>query len=70
MKIVILDGHSIKPGEFSWDELRALAVVEVFERTSESEIVSRTRDAEAVLTTRVPLSADTMNQLHEARIGK
>ena len=45
MKIVILDGHAVNPGDLSWKPLQALGDLEVFERTSESEIVARARDA-------------------------
>jgi glycerate dehydrogenase len=67
MNIVILDGHTINPGDLSWDALQSLGHLRVFDRTAESEIVARTRDAEAVLTTRVPLSAQTLQQLERLR---
>jgi glycerate dehydrogenase len=67
MKIVILDGHAINPGDLSWDALRSLGSLEVFDRTPESLIVPRAREAEALLTTRVPLSAQTVIQLKQLR---
>jgi glycerate dehydrogenase len=67
MKIVILDGHAINPGDLSWDALRSLGSLEVFDRTPESLIVPRAREAEALLTTRVPLSAQTLMQLKQLR---
>jgi len=67
MKIVILDGHAINPGNLSWDALRSLGSLEVFDRTPESLIVPRAREAEALLTTRVPLSAQTVIQLKQLR---
>src|ERR1039458_9000745 len=45
MKIVILDGHAINPGDLSWDALRSLGSLEVFDRTPESLIVPRAREA-------------------------
>jgi glycerate dehydrogenase len=48
MKIVILDGHAINPGDLSWDALRDLGSLEVFDRTPENSIVPRARDAEAL----------------------
>jgi glycerate dehydrogenase len=41
--------------------------LEVFDRTSENEIVDRAREAEIVLTVRTPLSADTLKQLKRLR---
>jgi glycerate dehydrogenase len=67
MRIVILDGHAINPGDLSWDALRDLGSLEVFDRTAEELIVPRARDAEAVLTTRTPLSAQTLKQLKQLR---
>jgi glycerate dehydrogenase len=67
MEIVILDGHAINPGDLSWDAIRGLGSLEVFDRTPEKEIVARAREADAVLTTRVPLSAKTIAQLERLR---
>ncbi len=67
MKIVILDGHAINPGDLSWDALRSLGSLEVFDRTSENAIVPRAREAEVLLTTRTPLSAQTLMQLTQLR---
>jgi glycerate dehydrogenase len=67
MKIVILDGHAINPGDLSWDALRSLGGLEVFDRTPENAIVSRAREAEVLLTTRTPLSAQTLMQFKQLR---
>jgi glycerate dehydrogenase len=67
MKIVILDGHAINPGDLSWDALKNLGTLEIFDRTAENEIVSRAREAEALLTTKAPLSAPTLRQLRKLR---
>ncbi len=67
MKIVILDGHAINPGDLSWDALRNLGSLEIFDRTPENLIVPRAREAEALLTTRAPLSAQTLMQLKQLR---
>jgi len=49
MNIVILDGHAINPGDLSWDTLRELGSLEVFDRTAEDLIVPRASNAEALL---------------------
>jgi glycerate dehydrogenase len=67
MKIVILDGYAINPGDLSWDALRNLGSLEVFDRTPENSIVSRATGADAVLTTRVPLSRETLTKLKQLR---
>ena len=67
MKIVVLDGHAINPGDLSWDALQGLGNLQVFERSAEDEIVARAGDAEAVLSMRAPLSAQTLKQLKRLR---
>jgi glycerate dehydrogenase len=67
MRIVILDGHAINPGDLSWDALRELGSLEVFDRTAEGVIVPRAREAEVLLTTRTPLSRQTLAQLKRLR---
>jgi glycerate dehydrogenase len=67
MKIVILDGHAINPGDLNWGALQELGELEVFDRTSESDIVARARDADILLTTRTPISAATITQLKRLR---
>jgi glycerate dehydrogenase len=67
MKIVILDGHAINPGDLSWDALRSLGELEVFDRTPEDAIVTRAGEADALLTVRTPLSARTLKQLERLR---
>lgn len=63
MKIVILDGFTVNPGDLSWSALESLAEVEVYDRTSEDEIVPRCKGAEIVLTNKVVLDSSVLNQL-------
>jgi glycerate dehydrogenase len=67
MKIVFLDGNAINRGDLSWKGLQDLGELQVFERTAESELVSRAHQTEVILTTRTPLSAQTIAQLKRLR---
>lgn len=67
MKMVVLDGRTLNPGDLSWEPLRAIGELEVFERTAPSDIVERARSAAIVLTNKVPLSKETLNQLPALR---
>ena len=58
MRLVILDGQTLNPGDFSWEELQQLGEVVYYPRTAKGEIEERLRDADAVLTNKVPLSAE------------
>lgn len=63
MKLVILDGYSLNPGDLSWDALLALADCAIYDRTQEEEIIARARDAEIILTNKAPLRASTLPRL-------
>ncbi|MCF8020037.1 MAG: D-2-hydroxyacid dehydrogenase [Vallitaleaceae bacterium] len=63
MKLVILDGHTLNPGDLSWAELENLCELKVYDRTEESQIIERVGDAELVFTNKTPLSASMLNKL-------
>jgi len=63
MKIVVLDGFTLNPGDLSWDALKELGDVEVHDRTESGEVVSRARDADAVFTNKVVLDRAVIEQL-------
>ena len=67
MQIVVLDGHTLNPGDLSWDELRPLGVCTIYDRTPPELTVERARDAEIVLTNKVALGAAEMKQLPALR---
>ena len=67
MKIIILDGYSVNPGDLSWKELEAMGELVVHDRTAPSQIEVRARDADALLTNKVPVSAETMDRLPRLR---
>jgi len=58
MKIVILDGYTLNPGDLSWAELEKLGDVTVYDRTDKDQIVERIGDAEFVYTNKTPLAKD------------
>ncbi|MBR6197926.1 MAG: D-2-hydroxyacid dehydrogenase [Bacteroidaceae bacterium] len=63
MKIVILDGYTVTQNDLNWNALEDIAEVEVYERTSPEEVVTRCKGAEMVLTNKVVLDAATLNML-------
>ena len=50
MKIVILDGYTANPGDYSWKELNTFGEVEIYDRTSPNEVIERAKDADMILT--------------------
>lgn len=67
MKIVVLDGYTLNPGDLSWQELEALGDCTVFDRTPPELIVSRAAGAEIVLTNKTVLGRDEIAQLPSLR---
>ena len=64
-KIVVLDGYTENPGDLSWDGLKALGDVTVYDRTSYQEsdlIAERIGDAEIVVMNKTPISKATIDK--------
>ena len=70
MNIVVLDGFTANPGDLSWEELKALGNMTVYDRTSPSETVARAAEADVVLTNKVVVGRKEMEQMpHLIYIG-
>ena len=67
IKIVVLDAHALNPGDLSWEPLRAIGDLQVFDRSADDQVVARALEAEIVLTTRTRLSGHTLRQLKKTR---
>lgn len=63
MKIVILDGFTLNPGDLSWNEFEALGEVIVYDRTSKDEILERSKDAEILITNKTPIDKELIHNL-------
>ena len=59
MKIVVLDGYTLNPGDLSWGELEKLGELTVYDRTPEDKVLERIGDAEIVYTNKTPLTRET-----------
>ncbi len=63
MKIVVLDGYTLNPGDLSWEGLEKLGELTVYDRTSADQVVERAKDAEIIFTNKTPLGEDILVQL-------
>ncbi len=63
MKIVVLDGYTLNPGDLSWSSLKELGDVEIYDRTPGDKIAERSKEAEVLLTNKTPLDRKTLEQL-------
>lgn len=62
-KIVILDGHTINPGDLSWEVILQQGECTVYERTPKELVAERCRDAKAVLTSKAIFTREVMESL-------
>ena len=63
MKIVVLDGYTLNPGDLSWKPLEEIGELKVYDRTSPDSIIERIGDAEIVYTNKTPLTRETFVRL-------
>ena len=63
MKIVVLDGFTLNPGDLSWEGLEKLGDLTVYDRISLDEIVNRAYDCEIIFTNKTPLNRETLKKL-------
>jgi len=63
MKIVVLDGHAVNPGDISWDGLKQLGELEVYERTPEDKRLERAQGAQIILTNKTVISRDIIEKI-------
>jgi glycerate dehydrogenase len=61
--IVVLDGYTLNPGDLSWDGLKAAGDCTVYDRTSREDIIKRSKDADIVITNKVPFDKNTLEKL-------
>ena len=63
MTILILDGHTANPGDLSWRGLERVGMLTVYERTRPEDVVERAKEADIVLTNKVCLRKQEIEQL-------
>jgi glycerate dehydrogenase len=61
--IVILDGYTLNPGDLSWNELKNLGTVQIYDRSTPEEIVPRAKDADVLIVNKVVISRAHLEQL-------
>lgn len=62
MKTVILDGYTLNPGDLTWEDFYKFGEVEIYDRTSDDEVVKRIGNADAVFTKKVPMTRNIIEQ--------
>ena len=63
MKIVVLDGCALNPGDLSWEKMKTLGELTVYDRTAPEQTLERAADAEIVYTNKVILNLEIIGRL-------
>lgn len=67
MKIVVLDGYTLNPGDLSWKNLEELGELTVYDRTPAELVLERSANAEILFTNKVVLSVETIQKLPQLK---
>lgn len=67
MKITVLDGYTLNPGDLSWDELKNLGEVTIYDKTPPQLILERSQNAEILITNKTVLDEKIINALPKLR---
>jgi len=67
MKIVVLDGYTLNPGDLTWGRLEKIGELTVYDRTPANQIIERIGDAEIIFTNKTPLTRDTFDQVPKVK---
>ena len=67
MKIVVLDGQGVNPGDISWKQIEQFGTLTVYPRTDKNDVLAHVGDAEIVLTNKTVFDASTIDALTNTR---
>ncbi len=67
MKIVVLDGYGMNPGDLSWNKLEELGEVTVYDRTAPTEVINRSTGADILLTNKVVIDRPVIEKLPDLK---
>ena len=67
LKMVVLDGYVLNPGDLDWAPLESLGSLTVYDHTDPGDIVSRIGDAEIIFTNKTPITAETLGQVPDLK---
>lgn len=67
VKIVVLDGYTLNPGDISWSQIEELGEVIIYDRTKPAEVQERLKGAQIALTNKVIIGNDVIAKLPELK---
>jgi len=69
MKIVVLDGYTLTPGDLTWEGLAALGDLTIYDRTPEDKVVERIGDAEIIFINKIKITKEILEKTKVKYIG-
>lgn len=63
MKIVILDGYTLNPGDISWNEIQSLGDTKIYDRTNPDQVVERAKGAKVIAINKVQITDHILENL-------
>jgi glycerate dehydrogenase len=66
-RLVVLDGHTLNPGDNPWTAITEQGELVVHERSHGADVLSHSLEADVLLTNKTPLSAEVLSQLPRLR---
>ena len=67
MKIIVLDGYTLNPGDLSWQELEKLGECTIYDRTQPDELLERANGAEILMTNKTVISRENIEKLPDLK---
>jgi len=67
MKLVVLDGYTLNPGDLNWEGIGRFGDLEVHDRTPENLVVERSKGAEIIFTNKTPIREAAISQLPDLK---
>ena len=67
MKITVLDGYGLNPGDLSWEPIAQLGELTVFPRTSAEEFYAHAEGADILLTNKTLITAEHIDRLPDLK---
>ena len=67
MKITVLDGYGLNPGDLSWQGFEELGQLTVFDRTAPFQLLERAKDSEVLITNKTVIDSEALQKLPNLR---
>lgn len=67
MKLVVLDGYTLNPGDLSWQPLETFGDLTVYDRTKPEQVVERIKDADIVILNKVEMTREFLAEAKQLK---